>query len=146
MIRLNRHYIFFIGVLAGFLFSGIHIYNFLKNSEFTKGKLVKWEGYNHSSYPVIMFKANEKNYEFQGTSNLELNSKENIDVIYNKANPENAAVYSFVGFYLNYFLWLVIPIMLYAAFIYSWFDKYDYVTLNFKTKKISKSRELIRKN
>lgn len=138
--KLNRHHIFLIGLFTGLAFCGIHILNFHLKSDFAKGKLVAWEGH----YPRISFEVNSTIYEFMGESNLEFENSKEIDLIYDKTNPENAAVYTFIGFYMFYFYFLILPLVLFAAFIYSWFDKYDYVTINFKKRKISKSREIMK--
>lgn len=142
MIRLNRHHIFFIGVITAFLFSGIHILNFYMKSDFTQGSIISYDG----NAARILIKINDKEYIFTAQSDLHLDPAEKTDVIYDKKNPANASVYTFWGFYMFYLYFIIVPLILYTAFIYSWFDKFDYVTLHFKTKKISKSKELIRKN
>ena len=50
--------------------------------------------------------------------------------------------YTFIGFYMFYFYFLILPMVLYAAFIYSWFDKRDFVLVDFKKRKISKLESL----
>lgn len=144
--KLNRHHIFLIGLFTGFAFCGIHILNFHLKSDFAKGNLVSWENAMGTRYPRISFKLNDKTYEFMGESNIDLRGLETIDVIYDINNPENAAVYSFNGFYMGYFFYLIIPVMLYAAFIYSWFDKRDFVLVDLRKRKISKSTEMTKIN
>lgn len=144
--KLNRNHIFLIGLFTGLAFCGIHILNFHLKSDFAKGKLVAWENALGTRYPRISFILNDKTYEFMGESNIDLRGLETIDVIYDINNPENAAVYSFNGFYMGYFFYLIIPVMLYAAFIYSWFDKRDFVIVDFKKRKISKSTGLTKIN
>ena len=144
--KLNRHHIFLIGLFTGLSFCGIHILNFHLKSDFAKGKLVAWEGGSHTAYPRIAFEVNNSIYEFMGESNLDFDDPKNIDVIYDKTDPENAAVYTFIGFYMFYFYFLILPMVLYAAFIYSWFDKRDFVLVDFKKRKISKSTEITRIN
>jgi hypothetical protein len=145
--KLNRHHIFLIGLFTGFAFVGIHILNYHLKSDFAKGNLVAWvsDGFGTNS-PKIKFTVNDKSYEFLGESNLKLKGMVVIDVIYDKNDPKNAAVYTFMGFYMRYFFFLIIPIMLYAAFIYSWFDKRDFVIVDFKKKKISKSTDIMKIN
>lgn len=142
--KLNRHHIFLIGLFTGLAFVGIHILNFHMKSDFAKGKLISWESNGfRSQSPRIEFAVNGKKHDFIGESNIDLRGSKSIDIIYDKNDPENAAVYTFTGFYMRYFFFLIIPMMLYAAFIYSWFDKRDFVIVDFKKKKISKSRTLI---
>ncbi len=140
--KLNRHHIFLIGITTGFLFAGIHIFNFMIKSDFTKGVLVSYDG----NSPRIQIKVDGKNYIFTGLSDISIAPGERIDVIYDTNDPKNASVYTFVGFYMFYFFFLILPMILFTAFIYSWFDSRDYVIVDFKKKKISKSREIIKSN
>lgn len=134
MIRLNRHHIFIAGVITAFLFVGIHILNFRLNSSFTEGKSVGGYG----TYVVIAFKHNGKEIRFMTESKPDPEMRDHVKVIYSNDNPENAAVYTFLGFYMFYFYFTIIPLMLLAAFVYSWFDKHDFVTVNFRKMKVSK--------
>lgn len=141
MIRLNRHHIYLIGVITAFLFAGIHILNFYNKSDFTKGSLIAYDG----NAPRILIKVNNTEYIFTGQSDLHLDPTEKIEVIYDKNNPTNASVYTFWGFYMFYFYFIIVPLVVFTAFIYSWFDKYDRVIVDFRKKKVSSSKELIRK-
>lgn len=138
--KLNRHHIYLIGIITGFLFAGIHIFNFMIKSEFTKGVLFSYDG----NSPRIEIKVNNQVYIFTAQADIHIHPDEEVDVIYETNNPLNASVYSFTGFFLYYFFFLVVPIVVYTAFIYSWFDKYDFVIVNFKKRKISKSREIMK--
>ena len=140
--KLNRHHIFLIGLITAFLFAGIHIFNFMIKSDFTKGILVSYYG----NSPRIQIKVNDEIYIFTAQSDIHISHDEEIQVIYDKGNPENASVYTFAGFYMFYFYFLVVPMILYTAFIYSWFDKYDFVIVNFRKRKISRSREIMKRD
>lgn len=136
MIKLNRNHIFLIGLLVAFLFVGIHILNFELASNSANGEVV---GYRDKKC-VVAFYVNGEEIRFLSEPNLSYKVHDKVEVIYKINNPKNAAIYDFIGFYLNYFLYSIIPIMLFASFNYAWFDKYDFVIVNWRNRKISKER------
>lgn len=144
MIKLNRNHIFLIGITTCFLFIGINILNYRMNSDFAKGKVITYRT-SHNNNAVIAFNLNGKEIRFLSEASINKDDKNEVTVIYNKDNPENAAVYTFVGFYMFYFFFAIIPLMLFTAFIYSWFDKYDFVIVNFRKMKVNTETGLVKK-
>lgn len=141
MFTLNRNHIFLIGLTTAFAFAFIHILNFRIKSEFTEGKVSGWYGND----PIVYFTLDGKVIQFAGETNLDVDVGDKVSVIYEEANPKNAAVFSFTGFFMPYFMFLIMPLLFYTAFVYSYFGRNDTVTVNFKKdaeKRISKNKRL----
>ncbi len=141
MYTLNRNHIFLIGLITAFLFAGINILNFVIISEFTEGKVVGWDG----NEPVVSFKLKGEIIQFTGEIDTNVDVGDNVNVLYEEAAPKNAAIFSFTGFFMPYFWYLVLPLLFFTAFIYSYFGRYDTVTVNFKKdagQRISKNKRL----
>lgn len=136
MIKLNRNHIFLLGLLVAFLFVGIHILNFELVSDSASGEVV---GYRDKKC-VVAFYVNGEEVRFLSEPNLSYKVHDKVEVIYKIKDPKNAAIYDFIGFYMNYFLYSIIPIMLFASFNYAYFDKYDFVLVNWRKRKVSKER------
>ncbi len=100
----------------------------------------------YSTYVVISFMHEEKEIRFVSESKPDPENREHVKIIFKNNDPENAAVYTFFGFYMFYFYFTIIPLMLFGAFIYSWFDKYDFVIVNWRNKKVSKERLPVKAN
>lgn len=141
MFTLNRNHIFLIGLITALLFALIHILNFTVKSEITKGKVVAWYGPD----PVVYFYDEGKMVQFTGESYMNVEVGDIVNVIYEEENPRNAAVFSFTGFFMRYFMFLILPMILFTAFVYSYFSRYDIITVNFKKdagQRISKNKRL----
>jgi len=141
MFTLNRNHIFLIGLLTAFLFAGINILNFVIVSDFANGKVSAWYG----NQPWVDFYLDGKLIQFAGEADTFVNLNGEVTVIYETSNPKNAAIFSFSGFFLRYFYFLVLPLLIFTAFIYSYFGRYDTVTVNFRKdaeQRISKNKRL----
>ena len=141
--KLNRNKIFGIGFAIIVLFITINRVDFLIGSTFTKGKVIRFKDVPFgrgitTKVPIIQFSARQEIHTFQGEINSELKAGEEIEVVYKLDDPLNANVFSFVGFILTPMIYALLPLLIFAAAIFSFLNKNETVT--FSMKGISRNR------
>ena len=99
---------------------------FFINSEYADGEVVGFESKSRAflRHPVIKFQLNGNQYQFLAAVNINLELKEPVKVIYKKNNPENAAVYSFFGFWFHYLLFSQVVMIFWTGITVAWFANY----------------------
>jgi hypothetical protein len=85
--------------------------------------------------PQIVYSANGKSYELEGTDNVDYGT-EWLPIIYNPKKPETAFVFDFIGFWYFGMLMSIFFILLSAAFIYGFMEKKTKLKIKFSQKKI----------
>jgi len=73
--------------------------------------------------PIIKFSTDDYIITFQGVTNMEAYVGEKVNVLYNPSNQVEASVFNFIGFWLTPLIFLLIPIMIITAFVFSFFKK-----------------------
>ena len=139
MIELNRHKLFgitFLLIISTFLLIKI---NFISQAKFTTGRMIgmkEVKSLKTSNYvPQIVYSANGKSYELEGTDNVDYGT-EWLPIIYNPKKPETAFVFDFIGFWYFGMLMSIFFILLSAAFIYGLMEKKTKLKIKFSQKKI----------
>lgn len=139
-LTLSRKHIFLSGIVIILLFITINRISMMAGSATAAGKVVSiktgsyqrsyvYNGGYHSagsySAPVIQFETDNSTITFTGERNVELEYGAPVTVIYKKANPTDAWVYSFSGFWMAPLIYGLIPLLVLAAAVYSFLSKKD---------------------
>lgn len=143
----SRNKFYFIGLFIIFGFYLLNRVNFINKSDFAVGtvlvdkemELSFTQQNDVSDEKVIEFSVNNKLYSFFSNDFEKINDKDTYRVIYDKKNPHNAYVFSFLGFWLSGLLYCLLPIMVWSAFVYSYISPKEHVFINllkFKFKKV----------
>ncbi|MFI5150288.1 MAG: DUF3592 domain-containing protein [Bacteroidia bacterium] len=129
---LNRSKILFIGTAISFLIALINRLDISYHSTVTDGLVTKIEQRGRNRYyPLVQFKASDKNVTFYAEENLDVHPGDPVQVIYNTHDPEKAWLYSLGGFWITPFFWCVAPFMILAAFLFSYLHAGDIILVNF---------------
>jgi len=123
-LKLTRNTIFFIGLCLILVYVAVNRLNFIRLGNFTNGKvynIVKTSG-NHTS-PVIEFSTDSLIVKFHSETDEDLEPGQQVEVIYQRSDPRNAKVYSFIGFWLSPLLYCILPVIVLAAAVYSFLSK-----------------------
>jgi hypothetical protein len=147
-ITLNRTKIFVIGLVIIGLVLIFNRVDYIFGSDVTTGEVVQTKmyssqkfhanGYSYNTYssndfsaPIIEFLVANKSITFEGTSNMDVETGDKVQVIYKISDPTKAQVYSFVGFWLTPLLYCIVPMMLLIAIVFSFLSPSQTVVLNF---------------
>ena len=138
MIQLSRHKVFIICIVLIFsIFLAIKI-DFIRKAKFSTGRLLgikEVKTIRGNDYvPQIVYSANGKSYELQGTENVQY-KQEWLPIIYNPKNPKEAYVFDFIGFWYFGLLISIFFVLLSAAFIYGFMEKKTKLIVRFPFKK-----------
>jgi hypothetical protein len=151
IIELNRNKVFYIGLSVIALFLLLNRLEYYFKSDITSGQVIKINNpYGRYSAPVIRFSTEKYVVTFEGVKNMDLKRGEQVKVIYNIKNPEEAEVYSFVGFVLTPLLYCIVPVILLFSAVFSFFSPTQMIAINsnklFKNEKIKSTSELFKKS
>ena len=85
------------------------------------------------THPEIEFVANNVTYIVDGEENVVYAKGEKVNVIYNPKNPQEANIYSFMGFWWEIlFFTLMIPGFILGVAVFSFVGKNDSININLK--------------
>ena len=112
---------------------------FLMRSNFTKGVVVqivtsKTESKSPATeiYPVVQFNANGKTVTFFAEENLNCQVGDKVTVVYLHSKVTKAFIFSFGGFWLNGFLYALVPFIVLSAAILAFMDTTDLLVISIK--------------
>ncbi len=137
-VKLNRITILLIGISIVIIFLFLNRFDYIIGSTTTIGevKYIKmWTqgtiSRTHYTAPIISFNYGSKTITFQAETNMDLEKGEKVNVIYKNKNPQNARIYSFIGFWLAPILYSMIPLLFLTALILSFINKSDEILFSF---------------
>ena len=119
--KIARFPLFLIGfaVLLGLYFA--QRYTTYKNSGFTHGVLFcenPFEEHVYEEEMILYYYIGQKEYSVTVVGAVK-DANRRIDVRYPKDKPERGRVYTFFDFWIVSALWLLIPLMLWGAFVFT---------------------------
>jgi hypothetical protein len=150
MLRINKIQCLLLGLGVIFLFYFLNRLNHILSSEKVNGTMVFYVEDNDSLegklfYPVIEFKYKDSLYRFQGAEGSSYEINESIPVLLKQDDPERPLLFTLQSFWLYPLFYVILPVMLWAAFSLSYVNKNEVVEINLKYpffKKKKKSGEL----
>lgn len=118
--------VFFAGIaVIALVYLGFKL-PFISRGTVTEGIVTRhyMHGINKSDFgntfsAEIKFYAGEQLITFLGPEGQQMNKGEIIPVIYDPANPGEAFVYTFSGYWLHGLLWCIFPLILWVAVCFS---------------------------
>ncbi|HNQ68669.1 MAG TPA: DUF3592 domain-containing protein [Bacteroidales bacterium] len=134
-ISLNRSKILIIAIITVFAFLAINRIDRIRKSTITTGKVsgveIRKSKWNHGEdrSALIQFEYNGDTIHFRGEQNVQYELEEEVRVVFQNDNPNNAKIYSFAGFWLAPLMYCIIPLWLLSALVLSLFDKSDKVII-----------------
>lgn len=125
-----------IGVILFYYF--LTKFNFIQGSSQTIGT-VDPQLMPRSELPAtIQFKTANGTYSFYGAPNVKYDARQELTVIYKTDDPNKAYVYSFLGFWYEGLLLCLIPLVLWCAFMLSFFsNEHSFIISLFGKRKIT---------
>jgi|ERR1051325_457104 hypothetical protein len=121
--RLSRTGLLVRGIVIIFLLYFLPKIFFLSASEKTKGQVVRWvtqQGHRSStSFPIIEFFYEGQAIRFRGEEYQNVELEEKVPVVFDRKDPKNARVLSFMGFWFSYLLYFAIAFIVWIFFITS---------------------------
>ncbi len=128
--------------LAAFFFLFNRL-DFITEGMITEGKVTGIILQGSKIIPLISYSAGNTKFSISEETNLTLEPGEHIKIIYRKSCPEDARVYSFFGFWFPVLAWLIAPVMLLGAALFSFIDENQKIVIRFgKKRKTQEYREL----
>lgn len=70
----------------------------------------------------VVFKIDSEIIAFAAVKNVEYRRGEELSIIYSKANPQQAYVFGFLGFWYEGLIFTVIPIAVWSAYVLAFVD------------------------
>ena len=134
-LKLSRKKLLWIGTALISFYYLLNKFDFIFHSSAAQGVVVAFENNTRMSYSTIQFESGKHFYFFSGEKNVEYNSGEILPVIYLKADPSNAYVFSFLGFWYKGLIFCLVPLMLWYAYVLSFYTEEDTIFLSFFSKK-----------
>ena len=122
-LKLNNHKVFLIGVGLIILFMLLNRLQFYVGSETAKGTIVgftKYSGRYPKYYPLISFEVSGIEYRVKGLKDLDVNTGDSVEVIYQPSDPAGAVVNNFQGFWIYPILFCFIPLIFWVSFVYAY--------------------------
>ncbi len=126
---LSRNSFYVIGLIIISFYYLLNKFEFIRKSSFASG--------NATSDQEIQFSLNKKAIVFNSIQYLNFKYGEKVKVIYLTANPNKAYVFSFLGFWYEGLLITLIPLVLWSALVFSFFEQEDKLVWNLFGKKKS---------
>jgi hypothetical protein len=137
MILLNKIQCFLFGIAIIFLFYFLNRAKIIVASEKVAGTFVFYVEDNDTTegklyYPIIEFTYRDSSYRFKGRegSFYELNQK--IPVLLKNNDPDKPVIFTLESFWLYPLFYILLPIIIWAAFSLSYVTKREIVEIDLK--------------
>ena len=127
----TRKKLLWIGVGIISFYYLLNKFEFIFKSARTQGVVVGYADNGRVNAASIEFEVQSKFYYFEGQKNVEYDGGEKLPVIYLKEDPKQAYVFSFLGFWYTGLIVALIPLMLWCAFVLSFYRESDSISLRF---------------
>jgi hypothetical protein len=107
---------------------------YVEENDSTEGKLI---------YPIIEFQYKNNTYRFKGREGTSYKIQQNVPVLVQSKNPESPLLFTIESFWLYPLFYLILPIIIWAAFSLSYIAKNEVLEINFTYPFIRKKRNTI---
>lgn len=104
-----------------------------------RGRGVRGSSTTSDVYAIIQLQVEGKKYQFQAVENLGLQRDEVVPVIYDPGNPNDAYLYSFIGFWYMKILVFVFIGGIWGVFSYSYLEKKETLIIDLENFRFGKS-------
>jgi hypothetical protein len=146
LIKLNRMQCFLIGIGIIFLFYFLNRTKYIFNSEKVQGKFIFYVSENDSLegklfYPVVEYEVKGKVYRFRGREGASYELNEELPVLLKDHDPERPVLYTIGSFWLYPLFYVILPVIIWAAFSLSYVNKNEKVVINLKYPFFKKENE-----
>lgn len=91
--------------------------------ESTEGKLI---------YPVIIYSIKDSTYQFMDREGSSYELNDELSLLVRNNNPDDTMLYTLSSFWLYPLFYLILPLLLWSAFVLSFIGKQDRVILQFR--------------
>ena len=138
--RLSRKHLYLLGIITILAFGGISFLNKVLESSITNGKIVAngyfvgKKGSTSQLHSLVEFNIRGEKIQFLGKQ-LSYEVGQDVKIIYPKENPQKAEIFSFLETYFPILVFSVLPLILWTAFVYSYFNKDTNIILRFWKRK-----------
>lgn len=136
IVKLNRSQIFITGLIVILVYLLLNRVDYIWNSKITKGHIIgtaKWTAGRSSSFsaPVVRFNVDGLEIIFYGTTNTEMDTGQEVNVIYKISDPQSAEIYDFMGFWFSPLIYCLLPLIILTAAVYSFLTAKDIISIDF---------------
>ncbi|HOZ91101.1 MAG TPA: hypothetical protein PKX59_09300 [Bacteroidia bacterium] len=133
-LTLSRNTVLFIGIAILSFYYCLNKIQFILDAEITYGTVSSSSEGNNRETSTIFFSTKDSNYFFGATENVHYTLNQTVAVIYKSEKPQQAFVFSFLGFWYEGLLYCLIPLCLWCAFLLSFYSSSDSFILPFFAK------------
>jgi hypothetical protein len=137
MLKLNRIQCLLFGLLIIFIFYFLNRSQYIFSSEKVTGTFVYYVEVNDTSegklfYPVIEYKYQDHVYHLNGREGTAYKLNQSVPVLLEHKDPAQPLLYTLESFWLYPLFYILLPVLLWAAFSLSYIAKDEIVQINLK--------------
>ena len=147
MITLSRGKLLLLSALIILAYYFINRISYLYKAEFTNGivvpvfKLPDWKNSTIGS-PVIAYSFADSLIKFEGTQYLKYNEGDTVPVVFNPDEPEDAYIFTFMGFWYSGLIWCLWPLMIASGLILGFIRKNQFIIISLKYPLLAKRKKV----
>ncbi|HBX52419.1 MAG: hypothetical protein A2275_05040 [Bacteroidetes bacterium RIFOXYA12_FULL_35_11] len=146
MLKLSRSKLLLLSALIILIYYFINRISYINKAEFTTGMVVPfyelpdWNNSNIGS-PVIAFAHANTLVKFEGTQYLKYKEGETVPVIFNSEQPQDAYIFTFMGYWYSGLIWCIWPLMITSGLILGFIRKNQNIIISLKYPLIKKGKK-----
>jgi hypothetical protein len=137
LIKLNRIQCFLFGLGIICLFYVLNRSRYIVNADRVEGKFVFYVSENDTTdgalvYPVIEYEVKDSAYRFKGREGSAFELNEHVPVLLEDHDPNRPMLFTTGSFWLYPLFYIILPVLIWAAFSLSYIQKNEKVLINMK--------------